>query len=310
MRNLLALGHSDVIACRSSRESRPAMPSVPTFYTLDEALAEGPSAVVISNPTSLHIPVAIRAAEAGCHLFLEKPLSHTLDGVPELSKLVAERGTVATVAYNLRFHPMIQRLRQVVINGEIGKILSVRAWVGQYLPDWHPGEDYRASYMAKPELGGGVILTLSHELDYLRWLFGRVAEVTAVARSTSNLEMSTDSVAEITMLFENDVLAQVHLDCLQRTPSRGCEFNGTEGTVRADVMDSVLEILRPAAAPERIVVPKADSNQTYMDELRDFLGCVRGGGAPQVRFEEGIATLKVALAAHRAAATGEKQLCR
>jgi predicted dehydrogenase len=274
-------------------------------------LREKPEIAVIANPTSLHIPVAQAAAEQGCHLFLEKPISNDLNGVERLRSEVEKRRLVAGVGYNLRFHPALQLLREKLRENVVGDVLSVRAWVGQYLPDWHPEEDYRQSYMARTELGGGVILTLSHEIDYLYWLFGEVSDVTAVTARAKNLEMKTESIAEIALRFKNGILGQVHLDCIRRTPQRGCEIAGTEGTICLDLIESELRISRPGSKmPEVLKAPLANSNQPYFDEMMDFLTAVEGTRQPLIPLNEGIAVLQVAVAAHRAAETGARQECR
>jgi len=314
LQNLLRLGCSRLSVCRTRREGSeisPADDGIRSYYDLEEALSHEPEIVFITNPTAFHVPVALAAAERGCNLFIEKPLSHTLEGCAKLLGLVKQRDLVATVGYNLRFHPVLKAVREIILAGQIGKVLNVRAWIGQYLPDWHPGEDYRNGYMALPELGGGVILTLSHELDYLFWLFGEVAEVTAVSARPRCLEMSTESLAEISLEFENGILGQVHLDCLRRTPARGCDIIGTDGTIQADLLKSKIRVYRPGASePMTIERPLRDSNAMYLDEVADFLQCVRDKRVPKVSLEEGMAVLKIALAAHRAAQTGVKQSCR
>ena len=312
--NLHLLGKTDILAFRSRRVSPVCSLDdieVRNHYDLSEALEERPDIAIIANPTSLHVPVALVAAEQGCHLFIEKPVSHSLEGTDRLVAEVQQRGLVAAVGYNLRFHPALQTLRELMLREEIGKILSVRAWVGQYLPDWHPGEDHRGGYMASSDLGGGVILTLSHELDYLSWFFGDVMEVSAVAARTENLEISTESLAEVTLTFRNGIIGHVHLDCLRRTPERGCEMVGTDGTIQLDLLNSRIQILRPGSSGAEVVeVPRPSPNQTYLDELCDFLTAIETGAPPRASLRDGITVLKIALAAHRAARTGIRQSCQ
>jgi predicted dehydrogenase len=314
LNNLAKLGQKDFVAFRSQRtgsDSHFGDIPVRTHFELENALREKPEIAVIANPTSLHIPVAQAAADQGCHLFLEKPISNDLNGVEQLRSEVEKRRLVAGVGYNLRFHPALQLLREKLREKVVGDVLSVRAWVGQYLPDWHPDEDYRQGYMARTELGGGVILTLSHEIDYLYWLFGEVSDVTAVTARAKNLEMKTESIAEITLRFQNGILGQVHLDCIRRTPQRGCEIVGTEGTICLDLIESELRIsLAGSKMPEVLKAPLANSNQPYFDEMMDFLTAVDGSRQPLIPLNEGIAVLQVAVAAHRAAETGAKQECR
>ena len=215
-----------------------------------------------------------------------------------------------TVGYNLRFHPVIRKLRETVDSGCIGDILSVRVWAGQYLPDWHPGEDYREGYVARSELGGGVILTLSHELDYMYWLFGDVDEVTATTSQPSELEMDAESLAEITLVFKSGIVGQVHLDCLQRGASRGCELIGSGGTVRCDLNSGEIFMAENGTGESQLLYREdVDWNKTYVDELAHFIDCVSSGKEPLVTLHDGIAVLQIALAARRAAEKGMKQRC-
>ena len=314
IQNLLRLGCARLSAYRTRREGPEptAIDSgIRSYYDLEEALCQKPDVVFVTNPTAFHVPVALAAAEHDCNLFIEKPISHTLEGCEKVLALVKQRELVATVGYNLRFHPILNTVREIIVGEQVGKILSVRAWIGQYLPDWHHGEDYRTGYMARPELGGGVILTLSHELDYLFWLFGEVAGVTAVSARPQWLAMSTESLAEITLEFQNGVVGQVHLDCLRRTPARGCEIVGTEGTIQVDLLKSIVHVYSPRTSePTTIERPLGDSNDMYLDEVTDFLDCVGTKRVPKVSLEDGVAVLKIAVAAHRAAQTGVKQSCR
>ena len=137
---------------------------------LAAALSEQPDAVFITNPSSMHLPVAQAAADAGCALFIEKPLAHTWEGVERLIQTVERRGSVAMLGYQMRFHPGLRRLKTLLHAGAIGRTVSARLDFGEYLPDWHPYEDYRESYAARRSLGGGVLLSQIHEFDYLCWL--------------------------------------------------------------------------------------------------------------------------------------------
>lgn len=313
MRNLRELGHDDIIAYRSrAGQARSVQEElgVDLVFDLDEAFRKQVDLAVIANPTSLHVPMAIECVRRGSHVFVEKPLSDRLDEVDLLAAAVREQGVLATVGYNLRFHPLLERVRSLLQDGRLGTVYSVRAWAGQYLPDWHPGEDYRQSYVARRDLGGGVILTLSHELDYLYWLFGEVDGVVATASQPGGLEMATESLAEVTLTFRSGVIGQVHLDCLRRTPSRGLEIVGSEGTIRCDLHRSEGWLDTPDCGhPEPIQAPLADTNQTYRDEMSHFIDCISSGKEPAVPLADGIAVLKLALAVHRAAATGVRQAC-
>ena len=132
---------------------------IKAFTDLDAALAEKPDAALICNPTRSHISVALAAARAGCHLMIEKPVADSSEGLDELAALLRANKLVCMVAYQMRFHPCIELLGQVIKNDQIGKPMAARATVGEYLPGWHPYEDYRQMYASREALGGGVVLT-------------------------------------------------------------------------------------------------------------------------------------------------------
>jgi predicted dehydrogenase len=197
--------------------------NIRAFGELDEALAQKPDAVVIANPTSDHVPVALEAARASCHLFIEKPLSHTSDGLDELHQLVEQKKLVAFVGYQMRFHPCYGRVKELLDQNAIGALLAVRMQFGEHLPGWHPYEDYRESYAARRELGGGVVLTQIHDLDIALWLFGMPRRVFALGGHWSHLEVDVEDTASMLLQCEYSGRAlPVHIqqDYLQKPPQR------------------------------------------------------------------------------------------
>ena len=169
------------------------------FHDLDQALALKPQAVFVCNPSSLHIPIALKAARAGCHLFIEKPLSHNYEHIDELMALAKSQNIQVVVGYQMRYHPCLLRLRSLLQQQTIGRVLSVRVEVGEYLPGWHTYEDYRNTYGSRQDLGGGAILSQIHEIDYLYWLFGLPRRVFALGGHLSNLEIDVEDTVEILM---------------------------------------------------------------------------------------------------------------
>ena len=176
-RNLIALGEKDIVLLRSHHAtlSDDELTGYPVETNLDEALKKHkPDAVIVSNPTALHLDVAIPSAKAGCSILMEKPISHSLDRIDQLESALRQGGGQLLVGFQFRFHPTLQKATQLLKENVIGKPLSFHVQWGEYLPNWHPWEDFKNSYAARPDLGGGVILTLTHPLDYLRMLFGEV----------------------------------------------------------------------------------------------------------------------------------------
>ena len=177
-------------------------------YRLDEALAQAPDLALVCSPTFKHVEAGIACLQAGAHVFIEKPLAADAAGARALVEAAASAGRVLIVGYNLRFLPSLRCLRDALHAGTIGRPMSVRAEVGQYLPEWRPDRDYRETNSARSELGGGVELELSHEIDYVCWLLGDVSSVDAILGRTSDLEIDVDDTAEILLRFESGAIAQ------------------------------------------------------------------------------------------------------
>ena len=315
LKNLLALGQEDIVLYRSgySPLSDPELDHFPTAHDLKTALATHPDAVIVSNPTALHLSVAIPAARQGCHLFLEKPISHNLEGIPTLQKSVVQNNVKVLVGFQFRFHPSLQKIKQLLEEEAIGKPIYARAHWGEYLPNWHPWEDYRQGYSAREDLGGGVLLTLCHPLDYLTWMFGRASQVTAVAAKYSDLDITVEDIAEVILVFPNNFLASVHLDYVQQPPQHRLEIVGTQGTIQWDYYRGqvVLETTGDAGVIQTQEFPLQTSferNDLFLAEMSHFLEVIQGKSLPACSFDEGIFSLKLALAAKQASLSGIKQV--
>ena len=307
LRNLRELGVADITFYRTGHGTLPPsdvaeLADVAIETDLASALARRPTAVFVVNPTALHIPTALAAARAGCHLFLEKPISHTLDGVRELEQLVAGQGLVCWVGFQFRFHPVLREVRRLLRDDAIGQVMSVRAHWGEYLPDWHPWEDYRQSYSALAELGGGVTLTLCHPFDYLRWLVGEVSEVSAYL-GYGGLDIDAETTAEIQMRFESGATGSVHLDYIQRPSQHQVTIVGSRGTLLWDNQDGAARLFRSERGEwETVAVPEGfERNTMFQDETRHFLACIAGTEAPVCTLDDGIRALRIALAAKQSA---------
>jgi len=304
LRNLLALGERDIVIYHTHHSSLPdeELAGFPVEGDLRAALAYGPDAVIISNPTALHLEVAIPAAECGCHLLIEKPVSHSMARLDELQQAVEQNGVHVLVGFQFRFHPGLQRVKKLLNDKAIGEPLSVRAHWGEYLPAWHPWEDFTRSYAARPELGGGVVLTLSHPLDYLRWLLGDVETVLAFT-SQKGLSLLVEDEAEILLRFKTGVLGSVHLDYNQRPPAHWLEIIGSSGTIRWDNSEGTVRITQPGkeekmAAWQDFAPPQGfERNTMFLDELRHFREVVKSKAKPVCTLYDGIMALRLSLSA-------------
>ncbi|HET9932956.1 MAG TPA: Gfo/Idh/MocA family oxidoreductase [Polyangiaceae bacterium] len=273
---------------------------VSVYSDLDAALAQGPDAVFVTNPSSMHVDVARRAAEASAHVFIEKPVSHSLEGVLELDALLRRKQRVGFVAYQLRRHPGFRKLSERLAEGAIGRVLSVRAEVGEYLPNFHPYEDYRRMYASRRDLGGGVTLSQIHELDYLIALFGKPRRAFAMGGKVSSLEVDVDDLTSGVVEFRGPrhgrVIVEVHQDFFSRPTSRRCVVVGDAGRLewslsersfrRWDASATLVEQDDYAAYPR---------NEAFLEELRYFFDCIRERKQPDVDVRVGAESLKLAL---------------
>lgn len=309
--NLKALSVKEIIA-QDIREDRllevEGKYRVKTYNDLGEALKERPDAVLVATPTSLHIPVALAAARSGSHLFIEKPLSHNLDGVDELIRIVRREKLVTLVGCNMRFHPGIRLMKELLDEKSIGEVMFTRAQAGQYLPDWHPWENHRQGYSANRSLGGGVILDGVHEIDYITWFLGEVSQVFCLSGKLSSLEIDTEDTAEILLQFRSGAIAEVHLDYIQRSYGRSCQIIGEEGTILWDFNEGQVKFYSADIRKWQVLLenPNYDINEMYIEEMKHFLQCVEGKAKSMQDINSGKRILQIALAAKESAKTGKK----
>jgi predicted dehydrogenase len=322
-RNLIALGEKDIVLLRTRKGTLPddELAGYPVETDIHEALKKHkPDAVIVANPTSMHLDVAIPAAEAGCHILLEKPISESLDRLEQLETAVRTRGAKILVAFQFRFHPGLVRAKQLLSDGEIGRVISAHVQFGEYLPAWHPWEDYRQGYAARADMGGGVVLTQCHSLDYLPWLVGKVEAAWGLTARLSDLEVDVEDTAKIGLRLEGGALASIHLDFNQQPPEHNFTFVGTKGTLKWDLLDGAARIYR--ASPESLEIasgmgikaggtwetyPIAESwerNVMFLEQMKHFLSVVRGDVEPACTLEDGIRAMKLIRAVHESQRTG------
>lgn len=309
LRNLLALGQRDIVLYRTHRATLPddELAGFPVETDLEAALAHQPDGVIVSNPTALHLEVAIPAALAGCHVLLEKPVSHTLDGLDLLQAALHEGGVRALVGFQFRYHPALRKAKELLRAGAIGAPVSVRAHWGEYLPNWHPWEDYRKSYSARADLGGGVALTLCHPLDYLRFLLGDVAALWAFSANQGGLELDgVEDTVEIGLRFVSGVLGSVHLDYVQQPPEHTLTVVGTRGTLRWENTSGALTLQAPAQSPEVFAPPEGfERNWLFESQMGHFIEVIEKNATPVCSLEDGIRALELALAVGDSARSGK-----
>ena len=224
--------------------------------------------VFVTCPTAYHMDFALKAAEKGRHVFIEKPVSNTINNVDRLFEICRQNEKICYVGYNFRFHEDLVKIKENL--GRLGKILFVRVEVGEFLPDWHPYEDYRFGYAARADMGGGVVLTLSHEIDYIRWLFGPIVFVKALTGKVSNLKIDVEDIACIIMKSENNAYIELHMDYIQKPAVRTMKIQGEKGALSWDYYEN----------------KSFDRNKMFIDEIKHYLECCNGKAVPSVKKEE------------------------
>ena len=199
---------------------------------------------------------------------------------------------------NLRFHPCIKKIKELILKKRIGTVISVKAENGSYLPDWHPKEDYTQSYASRKELGGGVLLTMIHELDYLIWFFGEVKSVFSITGKFSDLKISADDLSVMLIQFKNKVIGEVHLDYFQGSKIRSCKVIGTKGTIYWNSENDSVKLYnnRKKKWTEIMTLRNFDINSTYVDELSYFLKCISMKKETMNSVIQGAKILDIALA--------------
>jgi predicted dehydrogenase len=228
-----------------------------------------------------------------------------LEGLDRLELALQRGGGKILVGFQFRFHPTLRKAAELIRAGRVGRPLSVRAHWGEYLPDWHPWEDFRQGYSARTDLGGGVVLTLSHPLDYLRFLIGEVGAVWAFT-SSQGFGLPVEDTAEIGLRFSSGVIGSLHLDYNQRPSTHYLEMIGTQGSFRWDNADGSLDVYDAKTHTREKIIPPAgfERNHLFMDEMSHFLSVLRGESEPLCSWQDGKQALRLALAALQSAGQG------
>lgn len=285
------------------------------FSSLEQAIDFAPQLAVISNPATFHTAAAQPLARAGVHLLVEKPLSASLEDVPQLLETCKEQRTVLLTGYNLRFLPSLQRFRDLINEQAIGKVLSVRCETGHYLPSWRPDVDYRQTVSARRGLGGGALLELSHELDYLRWIFGEVDWVKAALSRQSDLAIDVEDSAHLILGFAptadgRQLIGNVNLDFIRHDTTRLCTAIGENGSLRWNGLTGVVEQFEAGGSQWREIFRHPHQrDDSYLAEWKHFLGCISERETPLITGEDGLMVLRIIDAVRQASGSADQIRC-
>lgn len=279
--------------------------------SLDEAIAFKPQLAIIANPATKHVIIAKKLAIHGIDLMIEKPISNNYQDSLELIDVCRQHNALLTVAYNLRFLPSLIHFKQCVELKMVGDIYAVRSEVGQYLPSWRPESDYRNGVSARKDMGGGVLLELSHEIDYLRWIFGKVDWVQAHASRQSHLEIDVEDSASIILGMErsvgSDLIASLNMDFIRHDTTRRCYAIGEKGTLMWDAISGeVKKFPQGGESWEVLSQSLPDRNYTYTQEIASFFEAVESRGDLAISAKDGVEVVRVIEAIKESSRKGKK----
>ena len=262
-------------------------------------------AVIVANSSELHANVAVMALGKGHNLFIEKPVSLTMEGVHNLVSASLPSKSIIECGFMLRTHPNLIWMKSCIDSGAIGKVMHLKASVGQWLPDWRPGTNYMASYSALKAKGGGVIFDLIHELDLVHWMIGSIQEVFAMTSHLDELSIETEAIAHINLKSTSGVLAQISMDYVRPGYERSLEVIGLDGVLKWDYLLGTVT-MHTKNRVEKIVhrlPPSFDRNEMFLNHMKHFIDRLKSGIAiePISSLSDGVYATKLAIAAHSAA---------
>lgn len=294
--NLARVGARDIqILSEFRRIDAPSEGPRPSAVHHDfaAALAARPDAVLIANPTSLHARHAAGALAAGAHVYVEKPVAADAVGARAVRDAASASGKTVAVGNQLRFDPCLEALRGWVAAGRLGRIVAAQAMMGEFLPDYHPGEDHRSGYAARRDLGGGVLLTQIHDVNYLAWLIGPFRQAFAVGGRRTDLTLDVEDCVSCLLRTASGVGASLHQDFLQRNMTRRLVLAGDEATATWDSGAGRLSLTSARGTEEGGPDRPPERNALFLACLADFLACASDGGVPRTSAEDALSDVLV-----------------
>lgn len=301
--NLAAMAVAEIFVVEPSDDHRKAAASFKgvsgVFQELEDALEcpGGYDMGLIATPNHLHACQASLLLEHCRAVFVEKPLSDSLEGLPDLCAKARRLGIPTMVGCNMRFYPTLRRMRELMAQGEIGDPLYARIRFGYHLPSWRPGRDYREIYSARADQGGGIILDDIHEIDLACHFMGPFEEFQVMGGRLSALEMDVEDFASINLRNDSGSIASIAMDYIHPLYQREFEIVGSHGALRWRVEENHLQECRYGDKDWRTILKLKDfdSNEMYKAEMSHFIDCIHNGQAPMNGFDEAASVLGLTL---------------
>lgn len=239
--------------------------------SLEQLLAEKPVYAIIASPAPYHVTTVKILLEKGIPVLVEKPLSDSLNACEELLSCIRGLDTnMVSVGYCLRFLPSAKIVKKYLDTGSLGNVYNIASNVGQFLPGWRKDKNYKDSVSAKKELGGGALLELSHELDYLFWFFDDLELQHSWLRTTDELDLDVEEIADLVLTTTSGTYISVHLDFIQKSTQRNCEFIGEKGRLVWDLIANSVTLFHATGTETLYSEPEYNKNGMYIDMLQAF----------------------------------------
>lgn len=255
-------------------------------------------AAIICSPTSYHIKQSITLAKKNINIFIEKPLNHNLNKINELKRLVEKNNIKVLITYPFRFSKHGLKLKELVKSRKLGKIYFFRGIFSEYLPDWHPWENYTKFYMAKKSLGGGSLLDQSHLIDMCHFLFGEAKSIYGCINSrVSDLKVETDDLVNMNIKFKNGVIGNIHQDMFGRKHQKNLEIFCKNGNIFWNVYDLSVQIYNAKTKKIKKYIFNKDHNKMYEYQTKHMIKILRNEEKPAINLHDGIHTMKIIEAA-------------
>ena len=308
--NIVVLRHKK---CNSSDIKKLGLHKCVT--SINDAIMLNPQAAIISNPASHHIEIARKLANNGINLLIEKPISDSSKGVKELIDICYQNKVILMTGYNLRFLPSLIEFKKQIHSGKIGKIYSIRSEIGHYLPNWRPEMEYSSSVSAQKILGGGALLELSHEIDYLLWIFGKIDWVKAHVSKQSDLEIDVEDSAHVILGFKefdgSVITASLNIDFIRHDLTRRCFVIGEKGTLLWDGVKEQVELYKKSKKDwELLFSSSLDKDFTYIEEIKSFLSSIESNRKPNISGEDGLQVVNIVESIKQSSSTNSMIFCQ
>ncbi len=301
LENLARLGvpHRAVLRRSQGNPAFQVPPQVRLFHRVEDALSAGFDAAIVCTPTALHAETALPWIEHGVPVLLEKPIDSSPEQAQRLLHAEQKHRPGSWMAYCMRYHPAWRLVWEKLHSGQLPPVEYFKVWYEGDVTTWHPWEDYRQSYVARPELGGGVLPTLDHEVDLLLWCFGKPRGVQGRTFATRWLQLPVPDTCFSLWHYAGGPQGVLSLSLARRDRTRGFELVTAEGTLRGDLMAGAVDWLPPGAQQQPELRrrwwydPQYDWNRMYLELLRAFLASVVGTREVEVPLRAGWEALQV-----------------